>query len=97
MYSIKNSPFALSISTPISNPIAIPIEHIYVENGVAQINSQIRCFYKLNPNIPGKWLYGVITYINEKNNTCNILYESAGFSITGGGKHVYLVNKFVEY
>ena len=27
----------------------------------------------------------------------DILFEAAGFSITGGGRHVYLVNKFVEY
>ena len=91
MSQLKDIPFAIPIVNPIAVPIAIPVGAIPVENGFAKINSKIRCYYKLNQNIAGKWYYGVITNINETNNTCDILYNEAGFSITGGGKNVYLV------
>ena len=91
MSQLKDIPFAIPIVNPIAVPIAIPVGAINVENGFAKINSKIRCYYKLKPNIEGKWYYGVITHIHNETGQCNILYEDAGFSITGGGKNVYLV------
>ena len=91
MVQMRDIPFAIPILNPIAVPIAIPVGSIHVENGFAKINSKIRCYYKLKPDLPGKWYYGVITHINSETNHCNILYEAAGFSITGGGKNVYLV------
>ena len=77
-------------SIPMAIPMAIPVNSIQVENGTAYINSNIKCYYKLNANIQGKWYYGVITDIN--NSTCDIVYKDAGFSVTcHAGEDVYLI------
>jgi hypothetical protein len=85
-------PTAIPIASCMAIPIVSCVVVIKVENGLAKVNDTVKCCYKLKPHLPLKWYYGVITTINN-NNTCIIKYDTEGFSVTGGGKSVYLYTK----